>query len=129
LAGFASAHLITASETDFRSKRDKKKKGNARSEDATLIAEKQDKGATGPVKMKNTEYEAELFKLQVELVKLQEWVKKTGARIVILFEGPGCRGQRRHHQAHPETEIKSYVERKHPRNRRQSSMEMLLAFQ
>jgi polyphosphate kinase 2 (PPK2 family) len=25
--------------------------------------------------------------LQVELVKLQEWVKKTGARIVILFEG------------------------------------------
>ena len=27
-------------------------------------------------KMKNKEYEAEIFKLQVKLVKLQEWVKK-----------------------------------------------------
>jgi polyphosphate kinase 2 len=74
-------------------KKDKKKKGNVRSEDATPIAEKQDKGATGPVKMKNTEYEAELFKLQVELVKLQDWVKKTGARIVIIFEGRDAAGK------------------------------------
>jgi polyphosphate kinase 2 len=44
-------------------------------------------------KMKNKEYEAELFKLQVELVKLQDWVKKTGARIVILFEGRDAAGK------------------------------------
>src|SRR5271169_122974 len=44
-------------------------------------------------KMKNKEYEAELFKLQVELVKLQEWVKKTGARIVIVFEGRDAAGK------------------------------------
>src|SRR5215831_17577028 len=44
-------------------------------------------------KMKNKEYEAELFKLQVELVKLQEWVKHTNSRIVILFEGRDAAGK------------------------------------
>ena len=44
-------------------------------------------------KMKNKEYEAELFKLQVELVQLQEWVKHTKARIVILFEGRDAAGK------------------------------------
>ena len=44
-------------------------------------------------KMKNKEYEAELFKLQIELVKLQEWVKQTKARIVILFEGRDAAGK------------------------------------
>jgi polyphosphate kinase 2 len=33
------------------------------------------------------EYEAELYKLHVELVKLQEWVKATGAKVCIVFEG------------------------------------------
>ena len=28
-----------------------------------------------------------LFDLQVELVKLQEWVKETGAKVCVLFEG------------------------------------------
>ncbi|MCB0926283.1 MAG: hypothetical protein KDB50_17355, partial [Mycobacterium sp.] len=32
-------------------------------------------------------YEAELYRLQTELVKVQNWAKATGARIVILFEG------------------------------------------
>jgi polyphosphate kinase 2 len=32
-------------------------------------------------------YEAELFRLQTELVKLQEWVRDSGARVVVLFEG------------------------------------------
>ena len=44
-------------------------------------------------KLGKKEYEAELFKLQVELVKLQDWVKKTGARIVILFEGRDAAGK------------------------------------
>src|SRR5208337_1245778 len=44
-------------------------------------------------KMKNKEYEAEIFQVQVELVKLQEWVKKTGARIVIVFEGRDAAGK------------------------------------
>jgi polyphosphate kinase 2 len=38
-------------------------------------------------------YEAELFRLQTELVKLQEWVKATGARIVVVFEGRDAAGK------------------------------------
>ena len=39
------------------------------------------------------DYEGELRKLQVELVKLQEWVKQNGAKIVVLFEGRDASGK------------------------------------
>ena len=32
-------------------------------------------------------YDAELFRLQTELVKLQEWVRADGIRVVVIFEG------------------------------------------
>jgi polyphosphate kinase 2 len=38
-------------------------------------------------------YEEEMFRLQVELVKLQEWVKKKGLRVVIIFEGRDAAGK------------------------------------
>src|SRR5438046_3168780 len=38
-------------------------------------------------KLKRKEYESELEKLHVELVKLQEWVKHKGLKICIVFEG------------------------------------------
>jgi polyphosphate kinase len=38
-------------------------------------------------KISNQVYEAELFRLQTELVKLQEWVRFSGARLVVIFEG------------------------------------------
>jgi polyphosphate kinase 2 len=38
-------------------------------------------------KLKRKAYENELARLHVELVKLQEWVKGTGAKVCILFEG------------------------------------------
>ncbi len=44
-------------------------------------------------KLSNKEYEAAMFKLQTELVKLQEWAKTTGARVVILFEGRDAAGK------------------------------------
>jgi len=50
-------------------------------------------GVNGQPKIGKKEYEAEIFKLQVELVKLQEWVKATNARIVILFEGRDAAGK------------------------------------
>jgi polyphosphate kinase 2 len=46
-----------------------------------------------PAKLSKQDYERELAKLQVELVKLQDWVKHTGARIVILFEGRDAAGK------------------------------------
>ncbi|SDF89140.1 polyphosphate kinase 2 [Pseudonocardia oroxyli] len=38
-------------------------------------------------------YEAELLRLQGELVQLQEWVKATGTRVVVIFEGRDAAGK------------------------------------
>ncbi len=38
-------------------------------------------------------YDAELFRLQAELVKLQEWVRVTGQRVVVVFEGRDAAGK------------------------------------
>ena len=38
-------------------------------------------------KLKRKEYEKELHKLQIELCKLQEWVRHRGLRIIVIFEG------------------------------------------
>jgi polyphosphate kinase len=44
-------------------------------------------------KLKRKQYEEEIAKLHVELVKLQFWVKHTGAQIVVLFEGKDAAGK------------------------------------
>jgi polyphosphate kinase 2 len=44
-------------------------------------------------KMKRKVYEKEMHKLQVELCRLQDWVKETGGRIIILFEGRDAAGK------------------------------------
>jgi polyphosphate kinase len=38
-------------------------------------------------------YEAELFRLQTELVKVQEWTRDSGARVVVVFEGRDAAGK------------------------------------
>ncbi|MFN2203097.1 MAG: polyphosphate kinase 2 [Caldilineaceae bacterium] len=43
--------------------------------------------------MSRKEFEAELQKLQIELVKMQEWVKTTGAKICVVFEGRDAAGK------------------------------------
>ncbi|MCG2798199.1 MAG: polyphosphate kinase 2, partial [Cellulomonas sp.] len=48
-----------------------------------------------PAKISNAVYEAELFRLQSELVKVQRWATATGARIIVIFEGRDARGQGR----------------------------------
>jgi polyphosphate kinase 2 len=44
-------------------------------------------GSKAGEKLKNKEYEKELAKLHVELVKLQEWVKFSKLKVCIIFEG------------------------------------------
>jgi polyphosphate kinase len=44
-------------------------------------------------RLKRKAYEKELEKLQVELCHLQEWVKATQARVIILFEGRDAAGK------------------------------------
>lgn len=43
--------------------------------------------------MSNKEYYCELEKLEIELVKLQEWVKFKGLKVVVLFEGRDAAGK------------------------------------
>jgi polyphosphate kinase 2 len=49
--------------------------------------------APPPGRMSNGVYEKELVKLQVELVKLQEWIRVRGLKVVILFEGRDAAGK------------------------------------
>jgi len=46
-----------------------------------------------PLKVGRKAYEAELAKLQAELVAMQEWVKATGAKVCIVFEGRDTAGK------------------------------------
>ena len=44
-------------------------------------------------KLDEDRYNKELAKLQVELVKLQEWIKHKGLKVVVLFEGRDAAGK------------------------------------
>ena len=46
-----------------------------------------------PKKIKTAHYEAELAKLQVELVKLQEWIREKGLKVAVIFEGRDAAGK------------------------------------
>ena len=44
-------------------------------------------------RVKKSVYEKELFRMQLELVKMQEWVKKNGLKVVVIFEGRDAAGK------------------------------------
>jgi len=44
-------------------------------------------------KLDNATYEKELQRLQIELVKLQEWIKYAGLKVAVLFEGRDAAGK------------------------------------
>ncbi len=48
---------------------------------------------TGPKRLPRQVYEDELYRLQAELVKVQEWVRTENARIVVIFEGRDAAGK------------------------------------
>src|SRR4051812_29232307 len=85
--------------------KDKKKKDDQHNgKHATQVAElngsngsavgnSMDSAAMSPPKMSGKEFDKEIEKLQVELVKMQEWVKFTGAKVCILFEGRDAAGK------------------------------------
>ena len=51
-------------------------------------------GGVAPRRLgKECDYERELRRLQVELVKLQEWIRHEGLRVVVLFEGRDAAGK------------------------------------
>ena len=74
-----------------------KKKGSKNKTDEKVISASAEKTQNEPEKkqkkINNKDYEKELFRLQVELVKLQEWVKLKGLKVVVIFEGRDAAGK------------------------------------
>lgn len=65
--------------------------------------------------MSRRNYEKQKYRLQVELLKLQAWVKETGQRVVVLFEGRDAAGKG--------GTIKRYMEHLNPRGARVVALE------
>jgi polyphosphate kinase len=59
----------------------------ATNDGASAKAKKKKSTAPGVRQIPDDVYRAELFRLQTEFVKLQEWVRYSGARLVVIFEG------------------------------------------
>ena len=81
-----------------KSKHGKKQKAHAKGKKQTDAATDRQvfyypQESEGSSKLPKKFYEKELARLQVELVKLQYWVKHAGARIVIIFEGRDAAGK------------------------------------
>ena len=55
--------------------------------------EKRRENPPKPAKIDRDEYEDTKAQLQIELLKMQNWVRATGERIVILFEGRDAAGK------------------------------------
>ena len=81
-----------------------------------VLSEKWRQGAY-PYKnlMQRKTYEEQKYRLQVELLKLQNWVKETGQRVVILFEGRDAAGKG--------GTIKRFMEHLNPRGARVVALE------
>ncbi len=98
-AEFSPAVVETYLSTADISKKDQKKlKKKQKQKQAKLKAPEQSvfyhlSESEGSSKLTSKVYEEALARLQVELVKMQYWVKHTGTRIVILFEGRDAAGK------------------------------------
>jgi len=67
------------------------------------------------------QYEDEKYQIQIELVKLQEWVQKTGQRVVMVFEGRDSAGKG--------STIKRFIEALNPRVYRVIALGMPTAYE
>ena len=68
-------------------------KKKSRKKDKTAETTPTETTATKPEKMSGKAFDKELLKLQVELCHLQEWVKKEGLRVIVIFEGRDAAGK------------------------------------
>lgn len=78
----------------------KSKTGNPKQSETPAIPDsnqkepsKHKKADSEPRTLKKKFYEKELGRLQIELVKLQEWVKQEGLKVVVIFEGRDAAGK------------------------------------
>ena len=75
-----------------KKKKDERDRDDAQSR-ASSSAAGQEAGAGPPPKMKRKQYERQMRVLHGELVALQEWVKDSGAKICVVFEGRDTAGK------------------------------------
>ena len=83
--------------------------------DEVLAGDWRDGGYPYKYLLRRSTYERQKFRLQVELLKLQAWVKETGQRVVILFEGRDAAGKG--------GAIKRFMEHLNPRGARVVALE------
>ena len=83
--------------------------------DEALAADWRDGGYPYLNLLRRSTYEKQKFKLQVELLKLQSWVKSSGQRVVIIFEGRDAAGKG--------GTIKRFMEHLNPRGARIVALE------
>ena len=78
-----------------RSRHDPKRAAADRAEKKTVRGSHAPLPTEAPVRprLKNKDYLAELSRLQLELVKLQEWIRSEGLRVVVVFEGRDAAGK------------------------------------
>jgi polyphosphate kinase 2 len=88
---------------------------DGRNPDEELASDWRDGGYPYKNLLRRSTYEKEKFRLQVELLKLQAWVKETGQRVVILFEGRDAAGKG--------GTIKRFMEHLNPRGARVVALE------
>ncbi len=67
--------------------------GQAQDESALAYTRAGDAEKAPRQKLPKKMYEAELLRLQEELVKLQEWIKDQGLKVVVIFEGRDAAGK------------------------------------
>ncbi len=76
-----------------KKKKDKQKQHDGEIHAPPAAAQEDETVAGPPPKMKRKEYEREMRLLHGELVAMQEWVKASGAKVCIVFEGRDTAGK------------------------------------
>jgi polyphosphate kinase 2 len=84
---------ITRSTASAREVSGMAKKNKQHQLEAPVSVASREAGADPPAKLKRKEYEREMRRLHGELVAMQEWVKASGAKLCVVFEGRDTAGK------------------------------------
>ena len=111
----ASPDELSALRRLLRRREDEARAARGAADDTTLAEDWRSGGYPYRHLMSRKTYERQKYQLQVELLKLQAWVKETGQRVVVLFEGRDAAGKG--------GTIKRFMEHLNPRGARVVALE------
>ena len=87
------ANRKAAKYTPLRKIKDASRGGNGANLEEELAPDWRSGGYPYKYLMSRKSYEKQKYRLQVELLKLQQWIKKSGQKVVVLFEGRDAAGK------------------------------------